>query len=276
MTLMQAFLGAPPGRIAINVVYSSNTNSPTVTINSLAGYTSGLTDVTITVNSGVVLYGDRTVSGSAGLTITGTAAAGDTIKLVNNGRIVGYGGDGALGGQVGPDGSVSPGPTGPYQAGNGGDALKIVKTNIAPTISVTNNGTIAGGGGGGGGGGGYYTPGGPYGHGGGGGGGQGFSGGYADPLGGSYNPLGSISNGSAGTSGSDAGAGSGGGGASNAGSGASGGAYGASGGTGADSNQSNVFYKGYGSLGGVAGAYVNGSAKVSFAVSGTLSGRNIS
>lgn len=273
MTILQAFLGVGPGRVAISVVYSSTTNSPTVTINSLSSYTAGKTDVTITVNSGVVLYGDRSTL-SNGLTITGTAASGDTITLINNGRIVGYGGDGALGGQVGPSNSVSPGPIGPYQANSGGDALKIVKTNITPTINITNNGTIAGGGGGGGGGGGYYPS--PYGHGGGGGGGQGYSGGVADTQGGSYNPLGSIPNGTAGVSGSDAGPGTYGTGASNAGRGGAGGAYGASGGTGTDSTQSDPMLKGYGSLGGLAGAYVNGSAKVSFVVSGTLSGRNIS
>jgi hypothetical protein len=256
-------------RVPIAVTYSTNTQTPTVTINSLSGYVSGKSDITITVNSGVVLYGNP--SGSLpGLRITGTAAAGDTITLINNGRIVGYGGAGALGGQVGPSGSVSPGPVGPYNADAGGNALEIIKTNISPTIQITNNGTMAGDGGGGGGGGGYYPS--PYGHGGGGGGGQGFPGGTADSLGGSYNPLGSIPSGTAGVSGSDSTAGTYGNGVNGAGRGGAGGAYGSAGGAGTDSSQTDPFTKGYGSQGGAAGKYIVGSAKANFVVTGTRLG----
>ena len=259
-------------RVAIAVTYSTNTQAPTVTINSLGGYVSGKSDITITINAGVVLYGNP--SGSLpGLTITGTSAAGDTITLINNGRIVGYGGDGALGGQVGPSGSISPGPNGPYQGSAGGNALRIVKTNISPTIQITNNGTMAGGGGGGGGGGGQYAP--PtYGHGGGGGGGQGFPGGVADPLGGSYNQYGSITSASPGTSGSDAGAGGGGAGVVGSGAGGAGGTYGNNGSPGSNSSQSDPILKGYGSSGGAAGAYIVGSAKANFVVNGTRLGSN--
>jgi hypothetical protein len=261
-------------RVPIAVTYSTNTQAPTVTLNSLSGYVSGKSDITITVNAGVVLYGNP--SGSLpGLRITGTAAAGDTITLINNGRIVGYGGAGALGGQVGPQGSVAPGPQGPYQAGNGGNALEIIKTNISPTIQITNNGTMAGGGGGGGGGGGQYAP--PtYGHGGGGGGGQGFPGGVADPLGGSYNIYGTIPSATAGTSGSDAGAGGGGAGVNGSGAGGAGGTYGNNGSTGSNSSQADPILKGYGSLGGGAGAYIVGSAKASFVVNGTRLGSTTS
>jgi hypothetical protein len=259
-------------RVAIAVTYSSTTQSPTVTLNTLSGYSAGKTDITITVNSGVVLYGTPG-SFAPALKITGSAASGDTVTLINNGRILGYGGDGALGGQVGPTGSASPGPIGPYQGNGGGDALTIIKTSITPTINITNNGTIAGGGGGGGGGGGYYPS--PYGHGGGGGGGQGYPGGVADALGGSYNPAGSIPSGTAGTSGSDSAAGTYGNGVNGAGRGGAGGAYGAAGSAGTDSSQSNPINKGYGSSGGAAGAYVRGSAKVSFTVSGTLQGSNV-
>jgi len=256
-------------RVAIAVTYSTNTEAPTVTINSLSGYVSGKSDITITVNSGVVLYGNAT-SYLPALKITGTAAAGDTITLINNGRIVGYGGDGALGGQVGPSGSISPGPNGPYQGSAGGNALQIVKTNISPTIQITNNGTMAGGGGGGGG---QYSP--PtYGHGGGGGGGQGFPGGVANPLGGSYNQYGSITSASPGTSGSDAGAGGGGAGVSGSGAGGAGGTYGNNGSTGSNSSQADPILKGYGSLGGGAGAYIVGSAKANFVVNGTRLGTN--
>ena len=39
-------------RVPIAVTYSTNTQAPTVTINSLSGYVSGKSDITITVNSG--------------------------------------------------------------------------------------------------------------------------------------------------------------------------------------------------------------------------------
>jgi hypothetical protein len=45
-------------RVPIAVTYSTNTQAPTVTINSLSGYVSGKSDITITVNAGVVLYGN--------------------------------------------------------------------------------------------------------------------------------------------------------------------------------------------------------------------------
>jgi hypothetical protein len=262
-------------RVPIAVTYSTNTQAPTVTINSLSGYVSGKSDITITVNAGVVLYGNP--SGSLpGLRITGTAAAGDTITLINNGRIVGYGGYGGLGGQVGPQGSINPGAqflNGEANGGNGGNALEIIKTNITPTIQITNNGTMAGGGGGGGGGGGRYSP--PtYGHGGGAGGGQGFPGGVADPLGGSYNIYGTIPSATAGTSGSDAGAGGGGAGVNGSGAGGAGGTYGNNGSTG--SNSSSAGIDGYGAAGGAAGKYIVGSAKASFVVNGTRLGSTTS
>jgi hypothetical protein len=258
-------------RVPIPVVFSVDAQASTITVNSLGGYESGKSDITIIINPGVVLYGDPSGS-KPGLKITGTAAAGDTITLINYGRIVGYGGNGALGGLVGPSGSISPGPIGPYQGSNGGNALEIIKTNITPIIQIINYGTLAGGGGGGGGGGGYYPA--PYGHGGGGGGGQGLPGGVADPLGGSYNPLGSIPNGTPGTSGSDSGAGAGGAGAANAGRGGAGGAYGSAGGAGKSSAQNDPFLKGYGSNGGGAGNYISGSAKANFAVTGTVLGNS--
>jgi hypothetical protein len=278
-TVVRTLLGVPSGvikisdgygksnRTAIAVTYSSTTQAPTITVNSLGGYVAGKSDITITVNSGVVLYGNPSTT-SPGLTIAGTSASGDTITLINNGRILGYGGDGALGGQVGTSGSISPGPNGPYQASNGGDALKVTVTTTI--VSITNNGTIAAGGGGGGGGGGYYPS--PYGHGGGGGGGQGYPGGTADPLGGSYNIFGTIPSGTAGTSGSDSAAGTYGNGVNGAGRGGAGGAYGASGSSGTDSSQTDIFLKGYGSGGGRSGYYVNGVSKVSFVVNGTRLG----
>jgi hypothetical protein len=91
-------------------------------------YVAGKTYTTYTINGDVVLGSSST--GGYGLTINGNS--GDIIELVNNGYIVGRGGDGA----------------GAYGGGGtGGNALYV---GLATT--VYNNGYIWGGGGGGGGG----------------------------------------------------------------------------------------------------------------------------
>ena len=79
------------GRATATYTYSANTANASLNITSLAGYSAGSTDVTITVNSGVYLY--STSTGNAGLTLTG-GSTGDTITLVNNGYIMGQGGKG--------------------------------------------------------------------------------------------------------------------------------------------------------------------------------------
>lgn len=125
------FYGAV-NRVSLSVVYSTNTQQATVDPTSLPGYIAGISDITITVNSGVYVWSDST--SVPGLTI-GSANSGDTITLVNNGYIIGRGGDGINGWLA--------------QAGNpGGPALAI---NFPVTINNTNSSAyIAGGGGGGG------------------------------------------------------------------------------------------------------------------------------
>jgi len=93
-------------------------------------------NATVTINSGVYVY-----SGSTGsyAFVTGTTfPAGSVLSLINNGTIVGRGGDGGTGGNA---------STG-FGGGGGGPALYA-----GYALRVTNNGRIAGGGGGGGGGG---------------------------------------------------------------------------------------------------------------------------
>jgi hypothetical protein len=93
---------------------------------------------TITINGGVTVVGDY---GNPALSAGGAFPAGSSVTLINNGTIIGQGGDGGRGNQ-------NPGANGVQ----GGTALYA---NGALTIQ--NNGTIAGGGGGGGGGGGAYS-----------------------------------------------------------------------------------------------------------------------
>ena len=101
---------------------------------SISGYVSGKSDITITVNSGVYLY--ATSNSNAGLSLLG-GGTGDTITLVNNGFILGQGGEGFK----------APTQTAPTA---GGTALSLA---FNTTVNNTNaSAYIAGGGGGGGGG----------------------------------------------------------------------------------------------------------------------------
>lgn len=103
--------------------YSSNLTDLTINVSTISGYVAGKSNITITIGSGVYIYATSTATPA--LTITGTSA-GDTVSLVNNGYILGKGGDGNSGGV----------------AGAGGPAL-----SISSNIAITNNGYIAGGGG---------------------------------------------------------------------------------------------------------------------------------
>ena len=139
-------------RATISYTFSSSTSNASLNVTSISGYVAGKSDITVTVNSGVYLWASTT--SNYGLTLTG-GASGDTLSLVNNGYIIGCGGNG--GSSAGP-------------------AL-----SLGFSTSVTNNSYIAGGGGGG------YAPGSCYGGGGGGAGGGGGTGGpgYGGGSGGS-------------------------------------------------------------------------------------------
>lgn len=98
---------------------------------------------TVTVNSGVYMY---PTSVSEFAFTTGIAMpAGSSITLTNNGKIYGFGGQGA-GGQFGFGGS------------NGSDGGNAIKAFSAITINNNSGATVAGGGGGGGGGAGQFEP----------------------------------------------------------------------------------------------------------------------
>lgn len=115
-------------------IINSNQTNLTITISSLAGYVSGLSDITITINSNIYVY--STSTSTPGLTITG-AAAGDKITLINNGFIMGMGGDG---------GDLRTTQADTFPGEPGGPALSI----FCNLTLDTSNGYIGGGGGGGG------------------------------------------------------------------------------------------------------------------------------
>jgi len=161
------------GRAQLAVVYSSNTANASLNVTSISGYKAGKSDITITVNAGVYLY--ATTTGNYGLSLSG-GATGDTVTLVNNGFIMGCGGDG---GRSWTSGGATNGAA-------GGPALNL---GFATTINNTNASAYIGGGGGGAGGSGNT-----YGGGGGGaGGGTGGNGGYSglSPAGGAGGGVGS-------------------------------------------------------------------------------------
>jgi hypothetical protein len=81
----------PSGPVDISYTYSTNTANASLNITSISGYVAGLSNVTITVNSGIYIYG---TGSSAGLTLTG-GTTGDTVTLVNKGFILGQGGQGS-------------------------------------------------------------------------------------------------------------------------------------------------------------------------------------
>ena len=120
-------MGGGVGRVAIALTLSSNTSNYNIYTNRGGTYSAGKSDVTLTINSGVVV--NSTTVGTPALTV-GTFTTGDTVKIINNGTIKGAGGTGG-GGSFGTGGCGT----------NGGTALS---TAFATTI--TNNGTVAGGG----------------------------------------------------------------------------------------------------------------------------------
>ena len=250
-------------------ITSNQTNANLRTLAVNAGWDQSIA-VVATINSGVRMTSNTV--GTPGLTINGAWPGG--IELVNNGTIVGRGGDGGAGGLGGT------GPTTINDATNGsaGSAGGLALTISVP-VSIRNNGTIAGGGGGGGGGGGYainvgsskdenWTK---YG-GGGGGGGQSSSTNSSGGAGGPSNYL----SGSAGGTGtfSAAGAfGAGGTGGTTFGQsniGGAGGGWGSAGGPGSR------YFTGtnakLGGAGGAAGAATSGQANVTWLATGTRLG----
>jgi hypothetical protein len=227
-------------RSAIALTIAANSYNYDVYTNRGPTYVAGASDITVTVNPGVLV--GSTSTGTYSMLVPSAFNPADTVTIVNNGVIQGMGGGGGSGGS---GGSGSPG-------GGGGNALYVNR----PT-TITNNSVVAGGGGGGGGG--TYVQAGPAKSpapigGGGGGGGAGFNGGAGGAGGGG--PGGSYGAGSPGTSSA------GGAGAVNGGAGGGRGTSGSPGGSGAAS----------GGRGAGGGNYLVGTAFVTWPATGTRQG----
>ena len=248
-----SFHGAA-NRAALSLTIASNVSNYDIYTQRPGGYSAGTTDLTVTINSGVVV--SSTSTGSFALT-TGTFTSGDTLTIINNGYIVGRGGQGGGGGTYG---------TGGASGGGGNSAGPAFQASYA--VSIQNNGVIGGGGGGGGGGAAAnwvygYSAGTDYGGAGGGGGGYGSAG------------TGGQGGASAGSTYSGGGGGAGYGPSPNSAGGAAGGAGGALSASGSGGGNSYSYYNGqstYGGGGGGGGACTSGNSLITWTTTGTRYG----
>lgn len=257
--------------VNIALTISSNTNNYDIFSNKGGTYVAGKSNVTLTINSGVVV--GSTSTGTHALD-TGTGwATGDTITIINNGAVRGRGGDGGGGRYY-----VESTQTYPFNGNNGvgyngGNAFRA---QFATTI--TNNGTFAGGGGGGGGGDADFAvdvknaPINRIGDGGGGGGGAGGSSGGAGGNGASSSSL-AQAHGSAGSAGTTSSGGTGGAGGvtTETGNNASGGAGGNGGGLGSNGSAGQN-KDATGGAGGTRGNYATNNSNITWLTTGTRLG----
>ena len=110
-------------RAAVSYTFSANASNQSLNVSSLPGYVAGLTTLTITINPGIYVWSSCTATPA--LTLTG-GTTGDSITIVNQGKIMGQGGAGG--------------------GNNGGPALSLgYPTTINNTYASA---YIAGGGGG--------------------------------------------------------------------------------------------------------------------------------
>ena len=205
------------------------------------GYVAGISDVTVTVDPGVIV--GSTATNTYAMLVSSAFNPSDTVTIVNNGVIQGRGGNGG----AGKLGSAT-GGTG----GVGGNALYVNRP-----VTIENYGSIAGGGGGGGGASGATPDKGPTYSGGGGGGGAGYNGGTG---GGGPRP---------GSPGTSTAGGAGGTGTSSGLNGGPGGGRGANGAKGAATGGANPAP---GGPGGAAGYYITGNPFVTWEAAGIRQG----
>jgi hypothetical protein len=275
---VRTLFGVPSGAIRMSDGYgksnefafaisSNQVNANLRSLATSAGWDQS-TKLIATINGGVYVYSNST--GTPGLTINGSFPNG--VTLVNNGYILGMGGNGSTGCSVGFT-SASPGDS-------GGTALSV---SSATTINNA-SGVIAGGGGGGGGGGALNEGGvgksGPYiqygwAAGGGGGGQTGLSNtAGGGPGGGTFGQRSRDPQAGSGGDVNGAGGGGIGGAAPNAGyyagQGGSGGSWGSSGARGQDGRA--YFYNGPPGNGGSGGSAVTGNGNITWTNTGTRYG----
>jgi hypothetical protein len=112
-------------RASVPLTYSSSGTNVSTDVSAIPGYIAGISDIVITINSGVVFNSNNT--GVAAWTITG-GALGDTITVNNAGTV--YGAGGSNGANGGGDGN----PNATWAVGN-------PPTTLSPATSSFVNGT---------------------------------------------------------------------------------------------------------------------------------------
>lgn len=251
-------------RVSIPITISTNQANYVLNTAKAAGYVAGTSDIVLTINSGV--YVSANATNVYALEVDTSWAAGDTVTIVNNGFIVGRGGNGGAGAAA-SNGVQNNGAAG----SSAGPALRALRQ-----ISVNNLGTIGGGGGGGGGGGSQFASvmTGPYSSdtyaegGGGGGGGRSGSTSSSGAAGGTASGCTFNFAGGVGGSGTTSSAGTGGTrGGTGGGVGGAGGGWGATGSAGGTSGSGRT-----GGAGGSGGAAVAGNANITWISTGTRLG----
>jgi hypothetical protein len=152
---VRGLAGVPSGAITMNNFYgksndfpftiASDTSNANLRSLALSAGWDGTRRVVCTINSGVTVF--STSTGSYAMTVNGTFPNG--VSLINNGTILGRGGNGGLGGAASPPCNCGDFSRGGETSGSGAGPALLVSV----ATSITNNNRIAGGGGGGGGGG---------------------------------------------------------------------------------------------------------------------------
>jgi len=273
-----AGVGASPATIAITdlsgksntfsfTISTGQTNANLRTLAVNAGWP-GASKVIATIGSGIYISSNST--GTPALTVNGSFPGG--VELINNGLIVGMGGNGGAGR------NIASGPSGNGGAAGSAGGLAL---SVSVALTLNNLGTVAGGGGGGGGGQAGSEFGGKQFTGcGGGGGGGGRSSNAANSSAGAGGTATGLNNnypGSAGTAGTVSSAGGGGLGgvyrtspSQRGGNGGAGGGWGTSGSTGGNivtlTNNGGPF------AGGAAGGCITGNSNITYINTGTRLG----
>jgi hypothetical protein len=138
-------------RTSISLVISSDYARYDVYTERGPTYVPGTSDITVTINPGVRVYGfGAPPERLPGLRIPNQFSPGDTVRIVNQGTIVGKGGGDGLNFGKGANSPQSAGgatPAAQLNGESGGDAIQTQRP-----VTIDNFGIIAGGGGGGGGG----------------------------------------------------------------------------------------------------------------------------
>ena len=104
---LEDFYGAQ-NRVALALTISSSTQNYDVftQANASPSYSAGSSDITLTVNPGVVVGSSST--GTYALQVPSGFTSGDTVTVVNGGTIIGRGGNGGSGGPGYPSGNAGP------------------------------------------------------------------------------------------------------------------------------------------------------------------------